>query len=107
MTPERAAEMVTGIRHDTEDWLDEQLLADDESERGWKRKAVGMTTHDALMGIPKECQVTIRVPIEAHRALLALAEQRGIRHGVYCRQAVGMALAEDGYPPELLEHWGL
>jgi hypothetical protein len=90
---------------DDDEWLDEQLLADDiTSSPGWKRKARGgRTVNQAIAGIPRQGQLTTRVPIDLWRAIKDHVDARGVALGSYIREAVGERMAREGADPAIVQ----
>lgn len=84
-----------------EDWLDEQLLADDIiSSPGWRRAARGgRTVNGAIAGIPRKGQLTTRIPIAQWRFIKEHVDARGIPLGTYIRQAIGARMIAEGVDP--------
>ena len=81
-----------------EDWLDEQLLLEDSSERNWARRALGnKSVNECLMCIPKNGQILMINPIEPHRVIQDHIKSTGLTQSKWIRRAVAMAMAvEDG-----------
>lgn len=91
---------------DSEDWLDNQFLEMDKSEKGWVSRSLGgMTKADALMGIPRKGQFLIEAPIGQVRELREIITESGTSQGLWLRQAVAMRLAAEGRAPEVYEQW--
>ena len=82
-----------------EDWLDEQLLADDRSARGWKRRAVGMSAHEAVLRVPRQGQLTAKIPIEQWRIVRAHCRVQGVSLGMFLRHAIAAKLISEGVDP--------
>jgi len=90
---------------DPDEWLDEQLLADDiTSSPGWRRAARGgRTVNQAIAGIPRTGQFTTRVPIEQWRLVKEHVDRLGVGLGTYIRQAVGERMIREGVDPAAVE----
>lgn len=88
-----------------DDWLDEQLLADDiTSDPGWRRAARGdRTVNRAIQGIPRRGQLTTRIPIEQWRFIKRHVDALGVPLGTYIRQAVGARMISEGVDPADVE----
>jgi hypothetical protein len=93
------------MKDEAEDWLDEQLLADDiVSSPGWRRKARGgRTVNQAIAGIPRKGQLTTRIPIAQWRLVKEHVDSLGIPLGRYIRQAVGARMIAEGVDPADVE----
>lgn len=90
----------------TDDWLDDQFLEEDESDKGWVSKALGgQTKADALMGIPRRGQILVEHEIEPIRKLRARIKAADSTQAKWMRQAVAMRLAAEGAPKEEVETW--
>lgn len=88
-----------------DDWLDEQLLASDESERNWARRALGgMSVADAMAGAPRFGQILTRVPIELWRGWKKHCDNSGKTQAQWMREAVALKLAAEGQT-ELAQRW--
>lgn len=89
----------------TDDWLDDQLLADDPpSTRNWRRRALnGMPVSDALMGIPKNGTALLEVPMDSWRLMKAHCQARNLSLAAFLREAVGMRMLAEGVPREMLD----
>ena len=89
-----------------DDWLDEQLLADDpKSERMWKRDAIGMNKPEAMKGLPRTAQITVKVPIVMWRVYRQHLNASGMTMGAFLRQAIGEKMLRDGVPASEIEGW--
>ncbi len=90
----------------TDDWLDDQFLEMDSSEKGWVSKSLGgMTKADALMGIPRRGQILVEHGIEPIRKLRARIKASNTTQGDWMRQAVAMRLAHEGAPEDEVKAW--
>lgn len=85
-----------------DDWLDEQLLADDHpSERNWRRRALnGRGISDCMAALPTSGQLNIRVPIEELRYFRDWCKERDLAAYQVQRLALMEYLERHGYPPE-------
>jgi hypothetical protein len=79
-----------------EEWLDEMLLVDDVSQRAWKRRAVGMSTSDAMSKVPKLGQLNCRIPIGEWRIVRAHCREQGVSLGMFMRNAIAAKLIAGG-----------
>lgn len=80
-----------------DDWLDEQLLADDTSKRHWARRALnGIGVHEALSAVPRKGQMLVEAPIGRYRELLDHIGRSGLTQSRWVRQAIGMRLRAEG-----------
>lgn len=88
-----------------DDWLDEQLLADDiTSDPNWRRAARGgRTVSHAIAGLPRRGQLTTRIPIEQWRFIKRHVDRLGVPLGTYIRQAVGARMIAEGVDPRDVE----
>ncbi len=87
-----------------EDWLDEQLLADDPpSPRRWRRDATGMDSPSAMKGVPRYGQLATKVPIADWRRMKAHIDGQGNTLGRYIRNAIGARMVKEGVPAEEIE----
>jgi hypothetical protein len=83
----------------SEDWLDEMLLSDDASRRAWKRRAVGMSTSDAMSRVPRTGQLNCRIPITEWRVVRAHCREQGVSLGMFMRHAIAARLISQGVDP--------
>jgi hypothetical protein len=85
-----------------DDWLDEQLLADDPTLiRNWRaRSRGGISKIDALAAIPDRGQIQFSMPIKEYRALREWMQLKGISPYVYIHEAVRMRLAQEPDLPQ-------
>jgi hypothetical protein len=87
---------------ENEDWLDEALLTDDVSARGWKRKAVGMPAHEAALRVPRTGQLNATIPIEQWRIVRAHCRDQGVSLGMFLRHAIAAKLVAEGVNADLI-----
>jgi hypothetical protein len=88
---------------DPEDWLDEQLLADDApTRRFWRRQAVGVPRNVAIRAVPRRAQLTTVVRIEEWRLFKRHCAKFDVSMGCYVRQAIGARMVSEGVDPETI-----
>ena len=92
---------------DGDDWLDDQLLADDDgSERGWQRRALGgQSVKEALEGLPISGQILVEAKIGPIRFLRAHIKASGLTQGEWMRNAVATQLLLEGCNAKEVEQW--
>ena len=82
-----------------DDWLDELLLADDVSARGWKRTAIGAPNHEVSRHMPRTGQFNCKVPIEQWRVIRKHIRGQRVTMGMWMRHALAAKYISEGGDP--------
>lgn len=82
-----------------DDWLDEELLADDVSVSGWPTRSVGVGRTKAMLGMPTFGILRCKVPIATWRVVQQHCIERHIGVHTFVRQAIGMRMVNEGVNP--------
>lgn len=89
-----------------DDWLDDQFLSDDESERYWARRALnGMTPNEALSAVPRNLPMCAQLSTHIWRELKVYFDGLSMTRSRWLRRAIGRELLRDGYDPRKVREW--
>lgn len=84
-----------------DDWLDAELMAGDESQLNWRRRALnGMTVAEAMATMPRRGSILLEHDLEAVRRLKRVIRRSGSSQGQWMRDAVAMRLNAEGHTAE-------
>lgn len=89
-----------------DDWLDDRLLEADKNERNWARRALnGTSIADAMAGVPRLGQITVKVPIQMWRDWKAHVVKGGLSQQKWLRQAIAAKLDSEGADRAVVQTW--
>lgn len=79
------------------------ILGADESQRGWKRRAVGTSRAKALGEVPRVGVLQTQVPIEPMRAIQRHIQARHVNQAQWFREAIVASYLLQGGDPHVAE----
>lgn len=81
-----------------DDWLDAELMAGDESERNWRRRALnGMSVAEAMDSMPRRGSILVEHDLESVRLLKRVIRESGKSQSRWMREAVALRLVAEGH----------